>query len=107
MRQEVQLTKGEIYSICLRGARQYVTGVDFDLSIYTPEYWDNPKYIANIITQQHFKFDDLYDEGLVDNYNPLIANAISRKKVLREVMCDYYDKFSTNEIVTILRFEIQ
>lgn len=102
-KKEVEFEKGKTYSVCLRGARRYSTSDEFHLSLYTPAHWENPKEIANIVSQQQFKFEDLKPEDFHDNYDPTARNHDG----LLAAMDNVYGFFSHREIVTILRFEIQ
>jgi hypothetical protein len=101
-KKEIEFQSGNTYSVCLRGARRYDTSDEFDLSLYTPDYLENPKAIANIISQNHYSFYNLNDKDYADNYD---ADARAYGGLLKAMQTVYPD-FEDREIVTILRFKI-
>ena len=101
-KKEVNFKSGQIYSVCLRGARRYDTSDEFDLSLYTPDFWDQPKAIASIVSQNQYLFKWLVAKDCIDNYDSE-ARTISG---LLNAMMEVYDGFEEREIVTILRFQI-
>ena len=96
----VNFKRGETYSVCLRGARHYSKGVDFDLYLYSKDA-ETPE-IGIIISQKQFRFCDLNDSNCSYNYD-VNAKTISG---LTEAMNNCYDDFELNEIVTILYFKV-
>ncbi len=101
-KKEVEFEKGKTYSVCLRGARRYETNDEFDLSLYTPECWEKPKEIANIVSQKQLRFSDMGNRHCLDNYD----NSAQSWEGLLEAMNNIYSDFEMNEIVTLLRFEV-
>jgi hypothetical protein len=99
---EVEFQKDETYSVCLRGARRHDTSGDFDISIYTPEYWEKPKFIANVVSQNHYSFYNLIDEDFTDNYDSDARTYGGLYKAMQNVYPDFKDR----EVVTILRFKV-
>lgn len=99
-KQKVDFKQGKVYSVCLRGARRYSKGADFDLYLYSKDA-ENPE-IGNIVSQKQFRFCDLKESHCVDNYDD------SAKTIdgLKDAMNNCYDDFELNEIVTILRFVV-
>ena len=99
-KQKVDFKQGEIYSVCLRGARRCSKGADFDLYLYSKDA-EQPE-LGNIVSQKQFRFCDLNNSHCVDNYDD------SAKTIdgLNAAMNNCYDDFEINEIVTILRFEV-
>jgi hypothetical protein len=100
---EKHLTFLSTMSVCLRGARRFNLSDEFDLSIYTPDFQDQPKAIANIVSQNHYCFYNLMDEDYEDNYD---QNARTHGG-LYKAMVGAYPDFKDREIVTILRFSIK
>lgn len=85
----------------MRGARRY--GYDeFDLSLYTPEHWEHPKGLANIVSQNCYRFSDLNESDCIDNYDETARTLDG----LKDAMNNVYSNFEEREIVTILRFEV-
>jgi hypothetical protein len=101
-KKEIEFKTGETYSVCLRGARRYSANDEFDLSLYTPEHWEKPKEIANVVNQCQYRFCDLISTDYKDNYDET-ARTYSG---LTNAMVNVYADFDTREIVTILRFVI-
>lgn len=99
-KQVVNFKKGESYSVCLRGARRYSKGADFDLYLYSKNA-EKPE-IGNIVSQKQFRFCDLNDSHCSDNYD-IKAKTING---LTDAMNNCYDDFELNEIVTLLRFDV-
>ena len=99
-KQKVDFKQGEVYSVCLRGARRYSKGADFDLYLYSKNA-EKPE-IGNIISQKQFRFCDLNDSHCSDNYD-IKAKTING---LTDAMNNCYDDFELNEIVTLLRFDV-
>ena len=86
----------------MRGARRFDTSDEFHLSLYTPIHWEKPKEIANIVSQQHFRFCDLEAQDCFDNYD----EDARMKADLRKAMDNVYGEFDDREVVTILRFQV-
>lgn len=101
-KKEVEFKSGNTYSVCLRGARRYNTSKELVLALYTPDYLEDPKSIANIISQNHYSFYNLNDKDYADNYD---ADARAYGGLLKAMQAVYPD-FEDREIVTILRFKI-
>jgi hypothetical protein len=101
-KKEVEFKKGENYSVCLRGARRYDTSGEFDLSLYTPDFSENPKAIAYIISQNNYSFYNLTDKDYADNYDIDARTYGGLLKAMQTVYTDFEDR----EIVTILKFSI-
>ena len=99
-KQKVDFKQGEVYSVCLRGARRYSKGADFDLYLYSKNA-EKPE-IGNIVSQKQFRFCDLNDSHCSDNYD-IKAKTING---LTDAMNNCYDDFELNEIVTLLRFDV-
>jgi len=62
----------------------------------------DPTCTATIVSQNHYKFDDLRDTDYIDNYN-ISARFFDGLLIAME---NIYKDFSPREIVTILRFKI-
>ncbi len=108
LRSEFFANTGQIYSICMRGARLW--DKTNHLYIYTNgegELIDtamkvDPKYVADIVSQRQYKFDDLSPIHYSDNYD---TSARIGDGLLKAMMNVYKD-FDTKEIVTIVQFKI-
>jgi hypothetical protein len=96
----VTFEKWATYSVCLRGARKYPSFEDVDLSLYTPNS-DEP-ILANVVSDKQFRFCDLKQKHVDDNYD---KNARSLDGI-KEAMHNVYIDFEETEIVTILRFNV-
>jgi len=105
---DITFNSEQVYSVCLRGARIFdktkpivIWTKDNYKLVDTPIRVD-PTCIATIVSQNHYKFDDLTDKDCIDNYN------ISARYFggLIKAMDEIYPDFSMREIVTILRFKI-
>jgi|WetSurMetagenome_2_1015567.scaffolds.fasta_scaffold528455_1 hypothetical protein len=98
---EVNFEEGKTYSVCLRGARRYPKD-EFDLSLYTPEFWEKPKAIANIVSQKQYRFRDVDAKYCIDNYDETARHYYG----LLTAMNNVYKDFDDREIITILQFVI-
>lgn len=98
LKKEAEFEKDKIYSICLRGARRFEKG----LVIFTPAYQDSPKEAAVVISQNHYRFQDIEPSEYLDNYDVTAQSIMG----LGESMSNAYPDFDGREIVTILRFKI-
>ncbi len=98
---EVDFEKGKTYSVCLRGARRYQRD-EFDLSLYTPEFNESPKAIANIISQKQFVFRYIDAKYCADNYDESARDYWGLLNAMNNVYTDFDDR----EIVTILQFVV-
>lgn len=105
-KKEAELGKGSVYSVCLRGARRYnydIAGHNtWDLEIFFPSS-ETRKHTAKIVSQSQFRFIDLTDEQCRNNYDVTATGRIG----LLSAMINAYPDFDSNEIVTLLNFEIQ
>lgn len=106
LKAETKLTKGEVYSICLRGARRYSSDIygpnSIDIEIFTTNP-SRPEYTAKVVSQSQFSFVDLKDTHCRNNYDPKVTD----KGTLLDAMLKVYSDFDPYEIVTLLNFEIQ
>lgn len=101
-KKEIDFVRGRTYSVCLRGARRYDHG-EFDLSLYTPSSDEKPKELADIVSQQQFRFSDVSLAQCIDNYDD---TAQTTEGLWMAMLNAYGEGFNDNEIVTILRFKV-
>lgn len=106
LKAEAELTKGEVYSICLRGARKYPSDIygpnSTDIEIFTTNP-STPEYTAKIVSQKQLRFVDLESSDCKNNYDPSATNYSE----LYHAMINVYSDFDEREIITLLNFEIQ
>lgn len=100
-KKDVEFEKGEVYSVCLMGARRFAKD-EYDLSLYTPASKDQPSKLANIISQNQYCFYNLIDTDYADNYDKDARSYSGLEKAMQNV----YPDFDNREIVTILRFKV-
>lgn len=103
LKKEAEFKSGETYSICLRGARRGEISTPSDLEICTPSTKENPK-LANIKSQNQYRFSDLKDSDCVDNYDESARTLTGLHRAMKNAYDAFGDPFEEREIVTILRF---
>lgn len=101
-KQKTNFESGQVYSVCLRGARRFERDVH-DLSLYDISNPAFPVAFANIISENQYSFYNLIDEDYSDNCD-LSARTFGG---LYNAMKNVYEGFRDREIVTILRFRIE
>lgn len=100
-KKNVYFKTGNVYSVCLRGARIYQ--INSGIQFYNATTLREPTLReATVIYSAQFRFADLTYNEYKENYD----EEARTHKGLEAAMKEIYNGFNDREIVTILRFKV-